>query len=245
MSAGVLRDSVDEAALTGKTVLVTGATGAIGGAVTRALAKHRATVVALGRDIGKLREIERELTQEGCNVIGLTADVTRWSNVVRAITKIRSQVGSIQMVYNAIGITRDGPLIALKPADIKRVVDTNLLGTAYICKAILPDMITQRWGRIVNTVSQLSVGSRPGVTAYCMSKIGVLALSRCLAAETAQLDILINCHDPGSVRSTLNPGGAHEASAAVPTALRLLTLPSDGPRGRIFRALQETSWWPE
>jgi 3-oxoacyl-[acyl-carrier protein] reductase len=120
---------------------------------------------------------------------------------------------------------------------------TNLTGAFFCCREVIPVMRRQQYGRIINVTSGLSVNNLPNYGAYNVSKAGLNALTRTLAAELQGTGILVNGLDPGVVRSNMSPTASTPPEEVMPGALFLATLPPDGPTGRFFNKRGDERGW--
>lgn len=189
--------------LRGKTVLVTGATGAIGRPIVEACSQAEATLAITTRRLADSAEIERELLQRGIDAAILPCDLRYEEDVVRMVHRLAQRFGRIDVVINAAVIA--GPrLSALDyPVDPWRdVIATNVTGTFLVCREVLPWMIRQRSGSIVNITDSLT-GSRGGNSAaYALSMQTVDHLTRLLAGEVKGTGVRVNAVDLGQLSPT-------------------------------------------
>lgn len=175
--------------------LVVGGSGALGGAVCRALAID-GYAIAVHCSTGS-EQADKVRSDCGTDAMTCTADIARWDEVEAMVGQVNDRLGSIGVLINAAGIRYDG-LLATQPRDEwQRTMDVNLLGVFHTCRLVLPDMIERRWGRIVNVVSPIGKSGNPGQTAYAASKAGVVALTRSLALECGRRGITANAVSPG------------------------------------------------
>lgn len=219
----------------GKSVLVTGGTRGIGRAIAYALAAQGAKVAICGRDSDRVVAAALELADEtGGAVHGFAADIAKESEVDRLIASAAEANGPIQILINNAGITRDGLILRMKNEQWDNVVQTNLTGTFYTCRAVSRDMIKQRWGRIINISSVVGLRGRSGQTNYSAAKAGIIGLTKSLAQELASRNITANVVAPGLIETDMasgltednrrdilkavpanRPGTAEEVAAAV------------------------------
>lgn len=187
--------------LTGKTALVTGAAGIMGKAVVKALAELDLTVILV--DLSKPR-LEELAAQYGKMAHPLVLDISSPREVESGILKLEREVGSVDILVNCAGILSKNKSQTTEAEEWQRVVDINLNGMFYLCKAVIPGMKKKGWGRIVN-VSSLAAksGGITAGTAYSASKGGVNALTFSLAAETAPFGITVNGIAPAYVKTPM------------------------------------------
>jgi len=180
-------------------ILITGANGALGRAMARAfLDESPANHVWLG--VNRRREHADELATADagrCRVIGL--DVTKPAAWQQAVLEILAAHQRIDVLVNNAGTHEDALLATMKPETWRDVVSVNLDGTFYGCQAVLPAMISQRNGRIVNLASLSALLAPAGQTNYAAAKAGVVALTQSLAKEVARIGITVNAVCPGYV----------------------------------------------
>lgn len=187
-------------ALTGKTALVTGATGGIGGAIAKALHAQGATVGISGRNEGKLSELAREL---GDRVHVLPADLSSKEGVEGLVKSAEEKMGQIDILVNNAGLTRDGLSMRMKDEDWQQVIDVNMTATFKLAQAVQRGMMKRRWGRIINIASVVGVTGNPGQCNYVASKAGMIGWSKAMAAEIASRNITVNCVAPGFIATAM------------------------------------------
>ena len=187
--------------LTGKTALVTGATGGIGGAITRALHAQGATVALHDIRRDALDALAAEL---GSRVHVLTANLSKPDEVEQLAKDAEAVLGGApDILVNNAGITKDGLIIRMKDEDWAAVIDINLTASFRLCRAAVKGMMKRRSGRIVNIASVVGVTGNPGQVNYCASKAGLIGMSKALAQEVASRNITVNCVAPGFITSPM------------------------------------------
>ena len=186
--------------LTGKSALVTGASGGIGGAIARALHARGATVTLSGTRSGPLEALAAEL---GERAHVLPCDLSD-AQAVEALPKKAAEVmGALDILVNNAGITRDQLMMRMSDADWLAVLEVNLTSTMRLSRGALRGMMKARWGRIINISSIVGVTGNPGQANYAASKAGVIGLSKSLAAEVASRGITVNCIAPGFIATAM------------------------------------------
>lgn len=186
--------------LTGKSALVTGASGGIGGAIARALHARGATVTLSGTRSGPLEALAAEL---GERAHVLPCDLSD-AQAVEALPKKAAEVmGALDILVNNAGITRDQLMMRMSDADWLAVLEVNLTSTMRLSRGVLRGMMKARWGRIINISSIVGVTGNPGQANYAASKAGVIGLSKSLAAEVASRGITVNCIAPGFIATAM------------------------------------------
>jgi len=187
--------------LEGRVAIVTAAAGAgIGQATVRLLAKEGASVVVSDTHQRRTMEVAEALRAEGLRALGIPCDVTSREQVENMVRKTLDELGKIDFLVNNAGINRPGPVHETSDEDWDLVIDTNLKGTFYCTRAILPTMIQQNYGRMVNISSIAGwATANQNEAAYCAAKAGIMAFTRCVALETAKYNITVNAIAPGFV----------------------------------------------
>lgn len=187
--------------LTGKTALVTGATGGIGGAVARALKDAGAQVVISGTREGALRDLADSL---GTGVSFVACDLADAQAVDGLVAAAESAAGApLDILIANAGITRDGLLMRMKDEDWSAVLTVNLESYFRLTRAALRGMMRRRSGRIIGMTSVVGVAGNAGQTNYAASKAGMIGFTKALAQEVASRNITVNCVAPGFIESPM------------------------------------------
>ncbi|MEP3637168.1 MAG: 3-oxoacyl-[acyl-carrier-protein] reductase [Paracoccaceae bacterium] len=186
--------------LTGKTALVTGASGGIGAEIARKLHSAGATVGLSGTRTEPLEALAAELAERAhvlpCNLSDKDA--------VDALPKSAAEaMGSVDILVNNAGITRDNIFMRMSDDEWQSVIDVNLTATAKLCKGVMRGMMKARWGRIVNISSVVGATGNPGQVNYAASKAGMIGLTKSLAYEVASRGITVNAVAPGFIATTM------------------------------------------
>jgi 3-oxoacyl-[acyl-carrier protein] reductase len=186
--------------LTGKTALVTGASGGLGGAIARALHKQGAVVALSGTRRGALEALATEL---GERVHVTPCDLGDTASVETLVPAAESAMGSLDVLVNNAGVTRDNLFMRMKDAEWDQVLAVNLTAAFRLSRAALKGMMKRRFGRIVNIASVVGVTGNPGQGNYAAAKAGMIGMSKALAAEVASRGITVNCIAPGFIASPM------------------------------------------
>jgi 3-oxoacyl-[acyl-carrier protein] reductase len=186
--------------LTGKTALVTGATGGIGAAIARALHAAGATVAVSGTRAAVLEELKAALGDR-CHV--LTCNLSDAADVEKLVPAAEAAMGGLDILVNNAGITRDGLAMRMKDDDWQQVMDVNLTAAFRLARAAMKGMMKRRWGRIINITSVVGVTGNPGQANYVAAKAGIIGLSKSLAQELASRSITVNAVAPGFIATPM------------------------------------------
>lgn len=205
--------------LSGKTALVTGATGGIGGAIARAFHAAGATVAVSGRQSDKLEALAKEL---GERVHVLPCDLADRAAVAKLIDEAVAKMGGLSILVNNAGLTRDNLFMVMKDDQWDDVIAVNLTSTFMLCRAAARAMLRAKpnFGRIINIASVSGVFGNPGQGNYAASKAGVIGMTKSLAREVAPRGITANCIAPGFIQTAmteaLNEKQTEEIAKMIP-----------------------------
>jgi len=193
--------------LSGRVALVTGGSGAIGGAVCQALARAGAAVaVHYGANRDGAEQVADRIRREGGRAVVVGGDVAREEDVERFFREVREQLGRVDILVNNAGTLRDGLVVRMRLEDWRRVLDTNLTGTFLCTREALRDMLRARWGRIVNVTSVVGLVGNAGQANYVAAKAGIVGFTKAVAREVASRNITVNAIAPGYVHSRMTEG---------------------------------------
>ncbi len=186
--------------LTGKNALITGASGGIGGDIARALHGAGASVGLSGTRVEPLQKLADELGERAhvlpCNLSD--------SEAVEALPKQAAEaMGSVDILINNAGITRDNLFMRMSDEEWQSVIDVNMTSTMKLCKGVIRGMMKARWGRIVNVSSVVAAIGNPGQANYAASKAGMIGFSKALAHEVATRGITVNAVAPGFITTAM------------------------------------------
>ena len=204
----------------GKIVLVTGGTRGIGRACAARFAGAGARVAICGRREETTREAAKALAEEsGGNVEGFPANIAVAAEVDAMIEAISESLGPISILVNNAGIARDGLLMRMKDKAWNDVLETNLNGTFYCCRAACRAMVKARAGRIVNISSIVGLRGQGGQTNYSAAKAGIIGFTKALAQELAPRNITANVVAPGYIQTDMTADFPEQAREKLLTAI--------------------------
>jgi len=186
--------------LSGKTALVTGASGGIGEAVAKSLHGQGATVVLHGTRAEKLEALSAEL---GDRSYVVTANLGDREAVAGVIDAASEKAGPVSILVNNAGITRDNLAMRMKDEEWDQVLEVNLTASMILCRAALRNMMKARHGRIISISSIVGVTGNPGQTNYAASKAGMIGYSKSLAHEVASRGVTVNIVAPGFIETPM------------------------------------------
>ncbi len=189
--------------LKGKVAIITGAARGIGKATAIALAKEGVNVGLLARTESTLKEVAAEIKSLGVKVAYATADVSSKEQVEAAISALTNDLGAADILINNAGIGSFGTLLDMDPEEWKSIVDTNLMGTYYVTRAVLPQLIEKNGGDIINISSTNGLSGAATSSAYSASKFGVIGLTESLAQEVRRNNIRVSALTPSTVATDL------------------------------------------
>ncbi len=206
-----------------KLALITGAAGGIGCAIARKLKDDGFDFALHARNLKpELEALKKELEDDGCRVQIVLGDISSFEDCKRMVDEILAENGSVDVLVNNAGMTRDKLVMMMKAEDFTDVIDTNLNGTFYLSKLVSKSMMKKRAGRIINMSSVVGLHGNAGQANYAASKAGIIGLTKSFAKEFASRNILVNAIAPGFIvtpmTDMLSEKVKEEIKAGIPLA---------------------------
>src|SRR3977135_2972884 len=199
--------------ITGKVVVITGASSGIGESTAKLLAQQGARVVLGARRSNRIDAVVKEISAAGGKAIGFATDVTKRAEVEALVQGAINGFGRVDVLLNNAGIMPIAPIEALKVEEWDRMIDVNIKGLLYGVAAVLPQMLKQKSGHIINLASVFGMkGFAPGGTVYCATKSAVRALTEGLRIELHSKNIRCTMISPGAVATELPEASSDEAT---------------------------------
>ena len=189
--------------LKNKNALITGAGKGIGKAIAIALAKEGVNVILLARTQADVDQLAAETTALGVKSLALSADVADINSVNQAVEKALAEFKTIDILINNAGIGSFGKFLELEPADWERIILVNLMGTYYVTRAVIPNMIERQTGDIINISSTAGLNGNAVTSAYSASKFAVMGLTDSLMQEMRKHNIRVTALTPSTVATDL------------------------------------------
>jgi 3-oxoacyl-[acyl-carrier protein] reductase len=189
--------------LANKVAVVTGASRGIGSAIAHNLSKAGAKIVLISRNIDALKSVEAEIKSNGGDAISIAADVSNLQSFTDVVNQVVEIWGTVDILINNAGITRDNVIMRLKEEDWDAVIDINLKGCFNGIKSVTRPMMKARCGRIINITSVIGLMGNSGQSNYAASKAGILGLTKSIAKELGSRKITVNAIAPGYIQTEM------------------------------------------
>ena len=209
----------------GKSAIVTGAGSGIGRAVALGLGQKGVAVGIVDVDASRTEATSAEIQKLGHRALPLCMDVADSARVSAAVARARETLGPIDYLVNIGGFHERVPVHEITDSQWQRMLNVHLSGTFYFCRAVLPDMIARRFGRIVNMSSLHAFGRVPGAAHYSAAKAGIAGFTKALAIEVAPHGILVNAVAPGPINTALWRDGMTGNELEARIAKRIQAIP--------------------
>lgn len=195
---------MNEIMLTGKNAIVTGASRGIGKAIAIKLADLGANVVLNYRsNINSVNEVVKEIESKGVKVVAIQGDISKFEDAKKIVDEAMEKLGSIDILVNNAGITKDTLLMRMKEEEFDNVIEVNLKGVFNCTKHVVPIMMKQRSGKIINISSVVGLSGNAGQSNYAAAKAGIIGFTKSVAKEIASRGITVNAVAPGFIATDM------------------------------------------
>ena len=231
---------MDMSNITDKVVVITGASSGIGESTARLLAERGATVVLGARRSNRIDAVVQEISATGGKAIGFSTDVTKRAEVEALIQGAIDGCGRVDVLLNNAGIMPIAPIEALRVEEWDRQIDVNIKGLLYGVAAVLPHMLKQKSGHIINIASVFGIKVfAPGATVYCATKSAGRALTEGLRMELHSQNIRCTMISPGAVTTELPESSSDEATRANLREFYKMAMPATSIARAIAYAIEQ------
>jgi 3-oxoacyl-[acyl-carrier protein] reductase len=224
-----------------KIVLVTGASGGIGGSIAMALHKQGAKVCITGTNLEKLNKINKESSMAFNQVV---CDLNNKEDLKKLIPSVEKDLGKIDILINNAGITRDQLMMRMKDEIWDEVIQTNLNSAFYLSKSVIKGMMKRKFGRIIQISSVVAFTGNPGQANYVASKAALVGMTKSLALEVASRNITVNCIAPGFIKTpmteSLNEDQQDKLMQKIP--IQRFGMPEDIAAASVYLSSNEASY---
>lgn len=229
----------------GKVALITGGTRGIGKQIAVTFAKEGYDIavnyITLNDEVEKTK---KEVEEAGVKCFAIFGDVSKFDDSENMVKEVVNEFGRIDVLVNNAGITKDMLIMRMKREDFESVIDVNLVGTFNVTKNVVPYMMKQREGRIINLSSVVGISGNAGQTNYSASKAGIIGFTKSLAKEVGSRNILVNAVAPGFIATrmtdVLKDEVKEEISKTIP--LKRMGTPQDVANVVKFLASEDSSY---
>ena len=210
--------------LTGKLVLVTGASRGIGQAIALTLGNAGATVIGTATSEKGTEAISKQFTEHKITGQGMILNVTDDNNIAELMKTINEQYGAVDILINNAGITRDNILMRMKQEEWDEIIDTNLASVFKMSKAVLRGMMKKRAGRIISITSVVGAMGNSGQSNYAAAKAGIMGFTKSLAREIGSRGITVNTVAPGFIQTDMTDALPDEQKKALSSQIPMTRL---------------------
>jgi 3-oxoacyl-[acyl-carrier protein] reductase len=230
--------------MTNRTALVTGASRGIGRSIALKLASAGTKIIVASNETENNDKVVAEIIAAGGEAFPIFLNLTSPESVKEAFGQALKQAGKIDILVNNAGITKDGLAVRMKKEDWDIVIAINLTGAFLATQQVLPGMMKERWGRIVNIASVVGQSGNPGQANYVATKAGIIGLTKTLAQEVGSRNITVNAVAPGFIDTDMTAKLPQEVKDAMlgKIALRRAGTPDDVAAAVNFLASDDASY---
>ena len=227
--------------LTGKTALITGATGGIGRQIAKKMHAQGATLALTDMNLDTLKAFQAEL---GDRVFVYSANLTDSESLNQLVKQAQADMGRIDILVNNAGITKDGLAMRMTDDQWQAVLNINLTAGFKLARAVIPGMMKNRFGRVISMASIVGVMGNAGQANYSASKAGLIAMSKCMAQELASRGITFNSVAPGFIKTPMTDALSEEVRAQLlkEVPMRRLGTAEDIANTVVFLASDEAAY---
>ena len=230
--------------MSNRVAFVSGASRGIGKACALALSRAGYRVALAARNVAKLEEVAAEIRASGGEAFAVELDLASADSIKAAFAKVAKEFGTVEVLVNNAGITKDGLALRMKKEDWDLVLNTNLSGAFFATQQVLQGMMKGRWGRVINIVSVVGETGNAGQANYCASKAGLVGVTKALAQEMASRNITVNAVAPGFVETDMTAVLTDEVKEKILNAvpLKRMGTPEDIAAAVVFLASDGASY---